>query len=164
MSYSHKKEKEDFRDNLIKSFEKDLFTDARLMKTQSIGRMVDHEAINKCRLSRYAQQSRMIRRLTERTGDYDDMQKLKDRGYKPAGKAYDPRDFDLDQNICEIFFREYGENFYGGDIVTEPSEGYTCKCGMKMLCSMKSMPERCPHCNRETPLGQLYKDKVLKRI
>lgn len=164
MSYSKKRGHEEFRENLIKSFEKDLFQDARVMNTASIGRMVDHEAINKCRLSRYAQESQAIRKFTEKTGDYDEMQKLKDQGYRPAStEKYDARDFDLDQNVCEIFFNAYGENFYGGDVVTDPSEGYTCKCGLKMSISLKTMPDRCPRCNRETPMGQLYKDKILKR-
>ena len=164
MSYSRKKSNEEFREALRKSLTQELYQDSRVMSTQSIARMVDHEAINKCRLSRYAQESQAIRKMTERTGDYDDMQKLKDQGYHPASaEKYDARDFDLDQNVCEIFFNAYGENFYGGDVVTEPSEGYTCKCGLKMKISLKTMPERCPRCNRETPMGQLYKDKILKR-
>lgn len=161
MSYSKKRSNEEFRENLISSLMEDLWTDERVMNDRLLGRMVDNDAIAKCRLSRYGQQSKAIAKATQRTGDYDDMQKARDSN-KAAGKGYDARDFDLDQNVAEIFFNAYGEGFYGEPFPSKDN-GYTCRCGLKMMMSLKMTPERCPRCGRETPLGQLYKDRILKR-
>jgi hypothetical protein len=100
--------------------------------------------------------------MTVHTGDGDDMQKARDRGYRPTGKGYDARDFELEDNIAMIFFNAYGEGFYGEPFPSKDT-GYTCLCGLKMQMSLKMTPERCPRCGRETPLGQLYKDRILKR-
>lgn len=161
MSYSDKRRHEEFRESLRKNLTTDMWNDERVMTDATLGRMVDNDAIAKCRLSRYGQQSKAIARLTQRTDDYAEMQKLKD-SWKATGKGYDARDFDLEENIALIFFNAYGEGFYGEPFPSK-DDHYTCRCGLKMAMSLKVMPERCPRCHRETPIGQLYKDKILKK-
>ena len=158
-----KKENEQFREDLNKSFMNDLWNDERVMHDKYLGRMVDNDAICKCRLSRYGQQSAAIKKMTQRTEDYNDMQKAKD-SWKAAGTGYDARDFDLEQNVALIYFQYFGEGFYGEPFPSK-DDSYTCRgCGLKMLMSLKTLPEKCPRCGRETPLGELYKEKVLKKV
>ena len=161
MSYSKKRENEDFRENLLKSFQKDLWQDERVMDDRLLGRMVDNDAIAKCRLSRYGYQSSSVAKFTHRTEDYNDMQKAADT--KNAGDMYDARDFDLEQNVALIYFENFGEGFYGEPFPSKDTE-YRCRgCGLLMKMSLKTLPERCPRCGRETPLGELYKERILKR-
>lgn len=158
-----KREKEQFRDNVIQSLTTDLWRDERVMQDKYLARMVDNDAICKCRLSRYGQQSKAIRKMTQRTEDYNDMQKAKD-SWKAAGSGYDARDFDLEQNIAVIYYEAFGQGF-SGEPFPSKDDHYTCRgCGLKMAMSLKTLPERCPTCGRETPLGELYKEKVLKRV
>lgn len=158
-----KRENEQFRENVNQSITKDLWNDERVMHDGLIGRMVDNDAIAKCRLSRYGQQSKAIEKMTQRTEDYKEMQKAKD-SWKAAGKGYDARDFDLDQNVAMIYYRWFGTGFYGEPFPSK-DDHYTCRgCGLKMMMSLKMMPESCPRCGRETPLGELYKEKVLSKV
>lgn len=162
MSISTKRRHEEFSETLRKNIMTDLWQDERVMHDANIARAVDHDALAKCRLSRYAQQSKAVAKMMYSTGDYDDMQKVKDE-FRPADKNIMARDFDLDQNVALMFFNAYGEGFYGEPFPSK-DDHYTCRgCGLKMLMSLKTLPERCPKCGRETPLGQMYKDKVLKR-
>lgn len=159
--YYRKRKNEEFRENLIKSLTTDLWNDERVMNDQLLGRMVDAEAITKCRLSRYGYQSKAIAKFANKTEDANDMEKARDSN-RPTGKGYDARDFALDENVAEIFFRAYNEGFNGEPFPSKDSN-YTCRCGLKFAMGAKHMPERCPRCGKETPLGQLYKDKILKR-
>jgi len=162
MAISKSRRNEQFREDLRKSIMGTLMQDERVMSDAYLGRVVDASAIEKCRLSRYGQQSGLVRHMTNRTEDANDMQKARDRGDRPTGKGYDARDFDLDDNVALIFYNAYGEGFHGEPYPSKDN-GYTCICGLKMMMSLKMMPERCPRCGRETPLGQLYKDRILKR-
>lgn len=160
-NYYKKRENEEFRENLIKSFQRDMWQDERVMNDRLLARMVDNDAICKCRLSRYAQQSAAVSRLTHRTEDYNEMQKAADT--KNAGDMYDARNFDLEQNVAQIYFDAFGTGFYGEPYPSKDTE-YTCRgCGLKMMMSLKTLPEHCPKCGRETPLGELYKERILKR-
>ena len=162
MSYSDKRRHEDFREALRKNLMKDLWSDERIMTDGTLARMVDADAIEKCRLSRYGQQSKQIARMTQRTDDYNEMQKARD-SWKPADVKMDARDFDLDQNLAEIYYNWAGEGFNGEPFPSKDTE-YTCRgCGLKMQMSIKLLPERCPKCGRETPLGELIKEGVLRR-
>lgn len=162
IDYYKKKKNEQFREDLLKSFQKDLWNDERVMHDNVLGRMVDNDAICKCRLSRYGQMSKAIQKFTQKTDDYNDMQKAKD-SWKAADKGYDARDFDLEQNVAVIYFEYFGEGF-SGEPYPSKDDHYTCRtCGLKMQMSLKMLPDRCPKCGRETPLGELYKEKVLKR-
>lgn len=149
------------RQALYKDIKKDLFTNARVMHTHQIGRVIDHDVLTKCRLSLYGQQSDAIKRMTHKTGDYDDMEKVR--------STYDdyhinPASFELEDNLCVIYFNTYGESFEGTDIIDRPEDGYTCGgCHIKMQMSLKLLPDYCPRCGRITPLGRLKKDKVLRR-
>ena len=97
---------EAFRQALEKDIRKNLFTDARVMHTGAIGRVIDAEEINKCRLSLYGQQSEKIKKMTHRTGDYDDMEKIRSTyGDYRINPAY----FDLEDNLCVLYFNTYGE-------------------------------------------------------
>jgi len=162
MSISTKRRHEEFSETLRKNIARDLWNDERVMRDSSLVHAVDHDVLAKCRLSRYGQQSKLVSGFMHRTEDYNDMQKVKDE-FRPADKNIMARDFDLDQNVALIFFNAYGEGFYGEPFPSK-DDHYTCRgCGLKMMMSLKTLPERCPTCGRETPLGQLYKDKVLKR-
>lgn len=162
MSYSDKRRHEDFRETLRKNVSKDLWNDERVMSDATLARLVDDDALTKCRLSRYGQQSRQIASMTQRTDDYNDMQKARD-SWRPADVKMDARDFDLDQNLALIYYEAFGEGFSGEPFPSKDTE-YTCRgCGLKMQMSIKLLPERCPTCGRETPLGELIKEGVLRR-
>ena len=152
---------EAFRQALEKDIRRRLFTDARVMHTGTIGRMVDAEAINKCRLSLYGQQSEKIKKMTHRSGDYDDMEKVRSTY---GDYRINPAFFDLEDNLCVLYFNTYGENFYGGEIIDRPEDGYRCLgCGLHMNMSIKLLPDYCPRCKHITPMGRMKKDKVLRR-
>ena len=158
-----KRENEQFRNDVAENLTADLWQDERVMQDRYLARMVDNDAICKARLSRYGQMSKAIRRMTQRTDDYNDMQKAKD-SWKAADSGYDARDFDLEQNVALIYFNAFGQGFYGEPFPSK-DDHYTCRgCGLKMQMSLKMLPERCPKCGRETPLGELYKERVLKRV
>lgn len=162
MSYSDKRRHEDFREAMRKSLTEEMWRDERTMTDATLARMVDSDAIERCRLSRYGQQSKAIAKLTQRTEDYNEMQKARDMG-RPAGVRVDARDFDLDQNLAVIYYDAFGEGFYGEPFPSK-DDHYTCKgCGVKMMMSIKLLPEHCPKCGRETPLGELIKEGVLRR-
>lgn len=152
---------EALRQALEKDFRRNLFTNARLMNANTLGRFVDADEINKCRLSLYGQQSDKIKRFTQRSGDYDDMVKARDM---INGYDVNPAFFELEDNICTIYFNAYGENFYGGEVIDRADDGYRCLgCGVHMQVSLKTLPNECPRCKHITPLGRLKKDGILRR-
>lgn len=156
-----KRSYEHMRQELSEELRRDLYHNSRVMHAPILGRLVDHEEINKCRLSLYGQQSAAIRRFAKKTGDAEDMEALRDRysDYKIR-----PSSFELEDNIAVIYFNTYGESFEGTDIIDNPQDGYTCGgCHIKMQMSLKLLPDYCPRCGRITPLGRLKKDKVLRR-
>lgn len=156
-----KRSYEHMRQSLSEALRDDLYHNARVMHTPMLARLVDHEVINKCRLSLYGQQSAAIKRFTKKTGDAEDMEALRNRynDYKIR-----PSSFELEDNICVIYFNAYGESFEGTDIIDKPEDGYTCGgCHIKMQMSLKLLPDVCPRCGRITPLGRLKKDGILRR-
>lgn len=155
------RQQEAFRQALSKDFRKHLFTDARVMHTPALARVVDAEDINKCRLSLYGQQSDKVKRFTHKTGDYDDME---DARAKINGYPVSPAFFELEDNLCVLYFNAYGENFYGGEIIDRPEDGYKCLgCGVHMMMNLKTLPDECPRCKHITPIGRMKKDGIMHR-
>ena len=107
MSYSDKRRHEDFREALRKDFMKDLWNDERVMSDSALTRVVDADAICKCRLSRYGQQSSAVAKMMYKTEDYNDMQKARDATFNRNDKHILARDFDLDQNVAALYFNAY---------------------------------------------------------
>lgn len=154
-----KREQEAFREDLSKSL--NTFTNMRLINNNVLARHVDADAVNKCRMKIYNRQSRAIERMASRSGDYDDMEKA--RATK-GDYRLDAREFGLHQNMCQMYFDYYGHNFYGGEIVDNPDDGWTCPhCGLFYKMSPKTLPEYCKRCDHLTPLGEMVRDGVMNR-
>lgn len=136
-------------------------TDLRLQSPALLARNVDAYEANKLRLGIAHQKERMVRRMTERSGDYDEMEKL--RGTK-GDYGVDAREFALSDDIATMYFQFYGENFEGGEIVDNSEDGYTCPfCHIKYGMTLKLLPDHCLRCGHITPLGRLKKDGAFRR-
>lgn len=134
--------------------------DIRLMSPDSLARIMDPEEVNRRRMDFHRQEARSIRRLVSKTEDGEDMER-----YRATKGDYsmDAREFALDDNVAVIYFNYYGENFEGGEIMDNVNEGYTCPgCKLKFAMSLKTMPDRCPRCGWQTPLGRMKKDGVFR--
>lgn len=150
---------ETFEEDLRKAFRKDLFNDAHILDNRVLCRNVDEDAINKCRLSQYGQMRYETQRFVTKTGDQDDVEKVRDK----EGNYDDVKNLALCENVEQIYFETYGEGFDGGPVVDRPGAPYTCPCGLKMMMPAISLPLECPKCRRLTPLGRLVEDGVLRR-
>lgn len=149
---------EEFREQLRKSIDKD---DMRLMSQDSLSRVADPEAVNRYRLEIYKQQSDGIRRMTSRSGTDAEMEKY--RATKGDYKM-DAREFALSDNVAEMYFQFYGENFEGGEIIDNVEDGWTCPgCKLTYKMSLKTLPDRCQRCGWLSPLGRMRKDGVFRR-
>jgi len=139
------------------------FDDMRLMSPASLARVADADAVAKCRVRMFRDQSRQIERMVNGTGDADDMQKARD-SWRAAGTGFDVRDFALSDNVAMIYYNHYGENFEGGEIPDDQNAGWECPgCHLKYGVSLKTLPDNCKRCGWETPLGRLRRDGVLRR-
>lgn len=149
---------EEFREQLRKDISYD---DMRILSTDSLARMADPDTVNRFREDIYKQRRDQTARLTRKTGDYDDMEKL--RATKGDYKM-DEREFALEDNVAWIYFNFYGENFEGGEIMDNPDDGWTCPgCKLKYAMSLKGLPDRCNRCGWLSPLGRLKKDDAFRR-
>lgn len=160
------REHERFRENLRKSYSQNLFTDARLLSNSTIARNVDAEAVNKCRLSTFAQMSGLTKHMIHRTEEYQDMEKARDKSVLASklDDKLDPREWGLDQYVEEVYFNYYGHGYDGGPVCDKPNAPWICPgCGLKVMMSMKFMRTNCPICKHITPIGELKRDGVLKR-
>ncbi len=149
---------EEFEEQLRKDIDYD---DMRTLPTDLLERNCDVDTVNRFRDSLYRQESRIIRRMTERSGTADEMEK-----YRATKGDYeiDAREFALHDNVAWIYFNYYGENFEGGEIMDNDKAPYECPgCHLKYGMTLKQIPERCLRCGWLTPLGRLIKDGVLRR-
>lgn len=135
--------------------------DMRLMNPYTLARHVDAEAVNKCRVRTFHDQSKSIAHMTNRTGDDDDMERA--RSTKGDYKM-DAREFALNDNFALMYFNFYGHGFNNSPIVDNPEDGWTCpKCGLKYKMSLKMLPEYCNKCDHITPMGEMIRDKAFRR-
>lgn len=133
-----------------------LIQSARMLQDWS-----DPERANKVRQDVYNQKRRSIERMTRRSGTADLMEKL--RATK-GDYSVDAREFALSDNIAEMYFNFYGENFEGGEVMDNSDEPYVCPwCKLKYGMSLKNMPDNCLRCRALTPLGRLKKDGAFNR-
>lgn len=149
---------EEFREQLRKDID---YTDMRILSPDSLSRMADPETINKFRKDIYKQQSDGVRRMTERSGTADEMEK-----YRATKGDYGicAREFALQDNIALMYFEYYGENFEGGEIMDNPNDPWECPgCHLRYGMSLKLLPDRCQRCGWLTPLGRMKKDDVFRR-
>lgn len=142
------------------AFRDDLFTDALTLDTPLMMRNVDEDAINKCRLSIYGQQSDLVKRHSIKTGDYDQMEK--NRASK-GDYRLDAREYALEDSVEKIYFDYYGHGYNDSPVIDRPGAPYVCPCGLKMAMNAKTFPEECPCCHRLTPVGELIRDGVMHR-
>ena len=156
---TYQRAREQFREDLSKSMYN--FNDMRLLNNRTLGRHVDEDVVNKCRLSLYGQQTRAINKMVNRSGEEEDMERL--RATK-GDYRLDAREWALGDNVAAIYFNYYGHGFYGDPIVDNPEDGWTCpKCRLKYKMSLKTLPEYCKRCDHITPIGELVRDKVMRR-
>lgn len=155
---SRSRARDEFRDQLVHSIDYD---DMRLMSPASLARWLDVEKVNRFREDIFKQQSEGVRRMTQRSGTADEMEK-----YRATKGDYgvDAREFALEDNIAVIYFNFYGENFEGGEVIDNPEDGWTCPgCKLKYKMSLKTLPDRCMRCGWESPLGRLKRDDAFRR-
>lgn len=152
--------REHFREGLYHSWSAD---ELRIMPPWMIERFTDDpDKVNNIRMDIYRQQRQGIDRMVTRSGSQDMVEKsrAKDGRYNSG----DPSDLALSDNIAEIYFNFYGENFEGGTVVDNFTDGYTCPwCKIHYQMSLKLMPEHCLRCGALTPLGRLRKDGAFNR-
>ena len=149
---------EEFRERMHHAFTP---YELRIMPASLLERWVDPEVANRLRLDIYRQQKRGIERMTVRSGQDAEMEK-----YRATKGDYDmcAREFALSDNLAEMYFSFYGENFEGGEIVDNPDDGWTCPiCKLKYGMSLKTLPDRCLRCRQLTPLGRMKKDGAFNR-
>ncbi len=161
------REQDEFRENLRHSFEDNLFTRARLMNSDTLLHVVDEDALTKCRLSTYGQMRGLNKHMIHRTEDYADMEKARDARGVSASKLenrIDCREIGLDQNLEEIYFNYYGHGSNDSPVPDRPGGSYKCECGTRFMMGWKGMPTECPRCHRLTPVGEMKRDGILKRI
>lgn len=149
---------EEFEELLRHDFSDD---DMRIQSARMLQDWSDPERANKVRQDIYNQKRRSIERMTIRSGTADLMEKL--RATKGDYRA-DAREFALSDNIAEMYFNFFGENFEGGDVMDNSDEPYTCPwCKLKYGMSLKNMPDNCLRCGSLTPLGRLRKEGAFNR-
>lgn len=135
--------------------------DMRIQSTRMLQDWSDPERANRVRQDIYDQKRRSIERMTSRSGTADLMEKL--RATK-GDYAMDAREFALSDNVAEMYFNFYGENFEGGEVMDNSDEPYVCPwCKLKYGMSLKNMPDNCLRCRALTPLGRLKKDGAFNR-
>lgn len=147
-------------EEIRKAFKEDLFLDARLLDNTLMLRNVDEDAINKCRLSLYGQQSDLVKRQSLKNGDYEQMEK--NRASK-GDYTLDAREYALEDSVEKIYFDFYGHGYNDSPVIDRPGAPYVCPCGLKMAMNAKTFPEECPCCRRLTPVGELIRDGVMHR-
>ena len=147
---------EQFREDLRKSVGYD---EMRLMDTRWLARNVDADAVNKCRIRTFGEQSRAVARMAARTGDADDMQKARET---MDNGTIDARAFALEENLALTYFEHYGQNYEGGEIVDDPNYWVCPGCHLKHQMSWKALPDNCPRCGWLSPLGEMKRDGVLR--
>lgn len=148
-------------EDVRRCFAEDLFTDARLLDSSIMLRNVDEDAINKCRLSIYGQESSLVKRHSIKTEDYEQMEKA--RATKGDYKL-DAREYALEDSVEKIYFDFYGHGYNDSPVIDRPGAPYVCPCGrVKLGMNAKTFPERCPCCGRLTPVGELIRDGVMRR-
>lgn len=147
---------EQFREDLRKSVDYDTM---RLMDTRWLARNVDVDAVNKCRLRTFGEQSRATAKMAARTGDADDMEKARET---MDNGTIDARAFALDENLAVTYFEHYGHNSEGGDIVDDPNYWKCPFCGLKHQMGWKLLPDGCGRCGHLTPLGEMKRDGILR--
>ena len=156
---TYQRAREQFREDLRKSMVN--FNDMRLLNSRTIGRHVDADVVNKCRLSLYGQQTRMINKMVNRSGEEEDMERCRST---KGDYRLDAREWALGDNVAVAYFNYYGHGFYGDPIVDNPEDGWTCpKCHLKYKMSLKTLPEYCKRCDHITPIGEMVRDKVMRR-
>lgn len=158
---------DEFREALRRDFTKNLFDRARLMNSDTLLHVVDEDALTKCRLSTYGQMDSLNKHMVNRNGDYDDMEKARDARGISASKLenrIDSREIGLDQTLEKIYFDYYGHGSNDSPVPDRPGGTYKCECGTKFMMGWKGMPTECPRCHRLTPVGEMKRDGVLKRI
>lgn len=140
----------DFSDNDL------MIQDPRMLQQWS-----DPEKANRVRQDIYNQKRRAIERMANRSGTTD----LMERNRATKGDyRMDAREFALSDNVAEIYFNFYSENFEGGEVMDNSDDGYTCPwCKLKYGMSLKAMPDNCLRCRALTPLGRLKKDGAFNR-
>lgn len=161
-----KRQQEAFSEALRKQYSRNIYSDVRLLDTDTLLHHVDAEEVNKHREYLSKQMSSSVRRTTERTGDAEDMERFRDTkgDYRP-----DAREWPLDMTPEQVFFDYYGHGFPspsypdGSPVMDWPGAGYDCPCGfVKMRMVSTTMPHKCPKCGRITPMGMIYRDQVWK--
>ena len=149
---------EEFRELMHHSFTPE---DLRLMPASMLQRWVDPEVANRLRLDIYRQERRGVERMASKSEQGAQMEK-----FSATKGDYDmcAREFALGDNLAEMYFQFYGENFEGGDIVDNVNDGWTCPgCKLKYGMSLKMLPDRCQRCGWQTPLGRMKKDGAFNR-
>lgn len=143
-----------------------LAENARLMDTKLLLHVVDQDALEKSRVRQYGVMDDSVNHYINRTEDYADMEKARDTRVDASklDRHADFRQIGLDQSLEMIYFDHYGHGSNDSPVPDPPNRSYKCPCGQVYMMQWRTLPLECTKCHRLTPMGEMKRDGVLKRI
>ena len=161
-----KRRTEQFRENLRQSFLSDLHQNARLMDTELLLHVVDQDVVEKSLIKQYGVLDSSTKHLIHRTEDYAQMERARDTRVDTSKleNHADFRQIGLDQSLEKIYFDHYGHGSNDSPVPDPPNRTYKCACGQRYMMPWRTLPLECTRCHRLTPMGEMQRDGVLKRI
>lgn len=151
---------DNYREGIRKHVLAELPGYAQCQDTALLVHWVDAEAVSKARYAIARRNERATAKQMARTGEADDMEKLR---ASKGDYSLDAREFTLDDSFEKLYFDYYGEGYNGEPAMNRLGEPYRCPCGVSMEMGMKTAPPYCPVCHRATPIGRMIEDGVMHR-
>lgn len=135
-----------------------------LNSVNKIARIVDKEAIKKCRLTQLKNWEYGIQHKFNKTDQYIKYEKDRDNAHRHGRTgAFHIGDLPVGVTVEKMYYDAYGEGFDGTDIPARLGEHYECwHCHRKFMMAPAQLPLKCG-CGTETPLGRLVADGWLRR-
>lgn len=161
-----KRETEQFRENLRDHILANINNNARLMDTDLMLHVIDAEALEKSRVRQYCAIDKSTSHFINRTEDQAQMEKARDTriDVSKLENHADFRQIGLDQSLEKIYFDHYGHGSNDSPVPDPPNRSYKCPCGQRYMMHWRTLPLECTKCHRLTPMGEMQRDGVLKRI
>lgn len=152
--------KQRYHEEFLEQFRKS-FTprDIILGDYRNLARHVDSDVIRKCKVRANIRKTKQIERTINSLGEDDEMDELRDT---KSWSDLDCRDFNLGDNVAQIYFDEYSEGFYGEPYPSNDDKWICPHCGTMYKMILMNLPHYCT-CGYRTPIGQLSEDGVLRR-
>jgi hypothetical protein len=136
----------------------------KVNRYSNLARIVDKEAVVKCRVKQFTTHEKALQRKFEKTDQYIKYEKDRERAHRHGRTdSFHPGDVNVGMSIAKLYWDVYGEGFDGTDVPAGRMEHYQCwKCYHKYKMIPESLPITCK-CGTDTPLGRLWHDGWLHR-